>query len=167
MSADHETHDVRSLHRSDRDSWWSLTRFGFLLTIAGGLVLAAAFVLPDWSPRGTAYSLLDEITTPAVFFFDGWAWLFTGMLLFTVALCLLVGGYNLARQSLERAGAVFGALAVVLLVGGDVVVVVIVLIQAHDASPLNQSFVLLVLIGLALALTGGILALRKLKLTAA
>jgi hypothetical protein len=58
----------------------------------------------------------------------GWLWLFT------MALCLLVGGYNLARRSLERPGAGFGPLVVVLVVGGDAAIVVTFLALVHEAS---------------------------------
>jgi drug/metabolite transporter (DMT)-like permease len=80
--------------------------------------------------------------------------------LLTVALCLLVGGYNLARRSLERAGAAFGALAVVLVVGCDTAAVVLFLLLAHDARLFPQSTTWLTFAGLGIALTGGALALR-------
>jgi hypothetical protein len=137
-------------------------------------VLAATFALPDWSPSGAAPSLLQSVTA-AGWYLNGPGMLLGGVWLLTVALCLLVGGYNLARRSLERAGAAFGALAVVLVVGCDAAVVVIFLLlahdgslfpffwNAHDGSLLPQSTTLLTLAGLGIALTGGALALREPK----
>jgi hypothetical protein len=174
MSAEHETRNALSPNRRDRELWWNLTRFGFLLIFTGGLVLGAGLILPDWSPSGAAPSLLQGVTTPLVCNVDcpGAGWYHTVQLvadvwLCTMALCLLVGGYNLARRSLERAGAAFGALVVVLLVGGDAAVVVIFLTVVHNASLLLQSTVLLALAGLGIALTGGILALHEPKPIAA
>jgi hypothetical protein len=47
MRAQDETLGPTALTSRSRESWWNAMRFGSLLTIAGGLIVAAALVLPD------------------------------------------------------------------------------------------------------------------------
>jgi hypothetical protein len=75
----------------------------------------------------------------------------------------LVCGYHLARRSLDRAGAPFGVLSVVLILGLVGVIAVIALRARGGMSQFLQSSTLLVFAGLGIALTGTVLALRKPK----